>query len=37
LAGRVREVIAKGADDLAQALRQILVRLPKVTELAPTA
>jgi signal transduction histidine kinase/CheY-like chemotaxis protein len=37
LAGRTREVIAKGADDLAQALRQILVRLPKVTELAPTA
>jgi signal transduction histidine kinase/DNA-binding response OmpR family regulator len=37
LAGRTLEVIAKGADDLAQALRQILVRLPKVTELAPTA
>ena len=37
LAGRTREVIAKGADDLAQALRQVLVRLPKVTELAPTA
>jgi signal transduction histidine kinase/DNA-binding response OmpR family regulator len=37
LAGRTREVIAKGADDLAQALRQILVRLPKATELAPTA
>jgi CheY-like chemotaxis protein/anti-sigma regulatory factor (Ser/Thr protein kinase) len=37
LSGRAREVIAKGADDLAQALRQILVRLPKVTELAPTA
>jgi signal transduction histidine kinase/DNA-binding response OmpR family regulator len=36
LAGRTREVIAKGADDLAQVLRQILVRLPKVTELAPT-
>jgi hypothetical protein len=37
LAGRTREVIAKGADDLAQALRQTLVRLPKLTELAPTA
>ena len=37
LAGRTREVIAKGADDLAQVLRQVLVRLPKVTELAPTA
>jgi signal transduction histidine kinase/CheY-like chemotaxis protein len=37
LAGRTREVIAKGADDLARALRQVLVRLPKVTELAPTA
>jgi signal transduction histidine kinase/DNA-binding response OmpR family regulator len=37
LSGRAREVIAKGADDLAQALRQIPVRLPKVTELAPTA
>jgi hypothetical protein len=30
-------VLAKGADDLARALRQVLVRLPKVTELAPTA
>jgi CheY-like chemotaxis protein/two-component sensor histidine kinase len=37
LAGRTREVIAKGADDLVHTLRQILVRLPKVTELAPTA
>jgi hypothetical protein len=37
LAERTQEVIAKGADDVAQALRQILVRLPKVTELAPTA
>ena len=37
LAGRTREVIAKGADDLAHALRQVSVRLPKVTELAPTA
>ena len=37
LAGRTREVIAKGADDLAQVLRQVLVRLPKTTELAPTA
>jgi CheY-like chemotaxis protein/anti-sigma regulatory factor (Ser/Thr protein kinase) len=34
LAGRTREVIAKGADDLAQALRQALVRLPKVAEVA---
>jgi signal transduction histidine kinase/CheY-like chemotaxis protein len=37
LAGRTREVIAKGTDDLAQVLRQVSVRLPKVTELAPTA
>jgi CheY-like chemotaxis protein/two-component sensor histidine kinase len=34
LAGRTREVIAKGADDLAQVLRQILVRLPKAAEIA---
>ncbi len=34
LAGRTREVIAKGADDLAQALRRILVRLPKAAEVA---
>jgi CheY-like chemotaxis protein len=34
LAGRTREVIAKGADDLTQALRRILVRLPKATEVA---
>jgi CheY-like chemotaxis protein len=34
LAGRAREVIAKGADDLAQVLRRALVRLPKATELA---
>jgi signal transduction histidine kinase/CheY-like chemotaxis protein len=34
LAGRTREVIAKGADDLAQVLRRILVRLPKATEIA---
>ncbi len=34
LAGRTREVIAKGADDLAQALRQILVRLPRAAEVA---
>jgi len=27
-------VIAKGADDLAQVLRRILVRLPKATEVA---
>jgi signal transduction histidine kinase/DNA-binding response OmpR family regulator len=37
LAGRTREVIAKGADDLTQVLRRILVRLPKMTEMAPTA
>jgi signal transduction histidine kinase/CheY-like chemotaxis protein len=37
LAGRAREIIAKGADDLAQVLRRILVRLPKTSELAPTA
>jgi signal transduction histidine kinase/CheY-like chemotaxis protein len=34
LAGRTREVIAKGADDLAQALRRILVRLPRAAEVA---
>jgi signal transduction histidine kinase/DNA-binding response OmpR family regulator/cob(I)alamin adenosyltransferase len=34
LAGRTREVIAKGADDLAQVLRRILVRLPKAAEVA---
>ena len=34
LAGRTREVIAKGADDLAQALRRILLRLPKAAEVA---
>ena len=34
LAGRTREVIAKGADDLAQALRQVLLRLPKAVEVA---
>ncbi|HYZ40064.1 MAG TPA: response regulator, partial [Stellaceae bacterium] len=34
LAGRTREVIAKGADDLAQVLRRVLVRLPKATEVA---
>ena len=34
LAGRTREVIAKGPDDLAQALRRILVRLPKAPEVA---
>ena len=32
LAGRTREVIAKGADDLAQVLRRTLVRLPKAAE-----
>jgi signal transduction histidine kinase/DNA-binding response OmpR family regulator len=37
LAGRTREVIAKGADDLAQVLRRILVRLPKATEVAAAA
>jgi CheY-like chemotaxis protein len=34
LAGRTREVIAKSADDLAQVLRQVLVRLPKAAEVA---
>jgi CheY-like chemotaxis protein len=34
LAGRTREVIAKGANDLAQMLRQILMRLPKAAEVA---
>jgi signal transduction histidine kinase/CheY-like chemotaxis protein len=34
LAGRTREVIAKGADDLAAVLRRILARLPKATEAA---
>jgi signal transduction histidine kinase/CheY-like chemotaxis protein len=34
LAGRTREVIAKGADDLAQVLRRALVRLPKAAEVA---
>jgi len=34
LAGRTREVIAKGADDLAVVLRRILVRLPKTAEVA---
>jgi signal transduction histidine kinase/DNA-binding response OmpR family regulator len=32
LAGRTREVIAKGADDLTQALRQVSLRLPKAAE-----
>ena len=32
LAGRTREVIAKGADDLTQVLRQISLRLPKAAE-----
>jgi CheY-like chemotaxis protein len=36
LAGRTREVIAKGADDLAAVLRRILVRLPKAEEVAAT-
>ena len=36
LAGRTREVIAKGADDLAAVLRRILVRLPKAAEVAAT-
>ena len=35
LAGRTREVIAKGADDLAQVLRRILVRLPKTAGQSP--
>jgi CheY-like chemotaxis protein len=34
LAGCTREVVAKGADDLAQVLRRILVRLPKAAEVA---
>jgi signal transduction histidine kinase/CheY-like chemotaxis protein len=34
LAGRAREVIAKGADDLAQVLRRALMRLPKAKEVA---
>ena len=34
LAGRTREVIAKGAEDLAQVLRRALVRLPRATEVA---
>jgi signal transduction histidine kinase/CheY-like chemotaxis protein len=34
LAGRTREIIAKGADDFAQVLRRILVRLPKAAEVA---
>jgi signal transduction histidine kinase/CheY-like chemotaxis protein len=34
LAGRTREVIAKGADDLVQMLRRVLVRLPTATEVA---
>ena len=29
LAGRTREVIGKGADDLAEVLRRTLLRLPK--------
>jgi signal transduction histidine kinase/CheY-like chemotaxis protein len=37
LAGRTREVIAKGADDLAQVLRRILVHLPKAAEVAAAA
>ena len=36
LAGRTREVIAKGADDLAAVLRRMLVRLPKASEVAAT-
>jgi signal transduction histidine kinase/CheY-like chemotaxis protein len=34
LAGRTREVIAKGADDFVQVLRRILVRLPKAAAIA---
>jgi CheY-like chemotaxis protein len=34
LSRRTRDVIAKGADDLAQVLRRILVRLPKTAEVA---
>jgi signal transduction histidine kinase/CheY-like chemotaxis protein len=36
LAGRTREVIAKGADDLADTLRRVLVRLPQAAENAPS-
>jgi signal transduction histidine kinase/CheY-like chemotaxis protein len=34
LAGRTREVVAKGADDLAQVLRRVMMRLPKAAETA---
>jgi signal transduction histidine kinase/CheY-like chemotaxis protein len=34
LAGRTREVIAKGADDLGQVLRRVLAGLPKAAEVA---
>jgi CheY-like chemotaxis protein len=34
LAGRTREVIAKGADDLGEVLRRTLARLPKTVEFA---
>ena len=34
LSRRTRDVIAKGADDLAQVLRRILVSLPKTAEVA---
>jgi hypothetical protein len=36
LAGRTREVIGKGADDLAHVLRRILMRLPRAAEVAAT-
>jgi CheY-like chemotaxis protein len=36
LAGRTREVITKGADDLAVVLRRILIRLPKAREVVTT-
>jgi CheY-like chemotaxis protein len=32
LAGRTRDIIAKGADDVGLALRRILIRLPKVID-----
>jgi signal transduction histidine kinase/CheY-like chemotaxis protein len=37
LAGRTREVIAKGGDDLALVLRRIMVRLPKAAEVGATS
>ena len=34
LMGRTRDIIGKGADDLAEALRRTLVRLPKPAVIA---